>query len=101
MTRHPTAGNAMEAQMIARLSCTLSIAALVAGAGALAQPPAGGNTGLTASKSDPNRLICRTLDGSGSRLERQRACHTAAEWAEIRRQTRQAIDRIQSAHASN
>lgn len=87
--------------MIGRTLGGLGMAALLAGAAALAEPPAGGDASLKANKSDPNRLICRTLEGSGSRLERQRACHTAAEWAELRRQTRASIDHIQNSRASN
>ena len=86
--------------MIGRAFGTLSAIALFAGAAALAQPPAG-DPALKARKDDPNRMICRTLEGSGSRLERQRACHTAAEWTELRRQTRASIDRIQNSRASN
>jgi hypothetical protein len=90
----------MEAQMTSRAFGTFSVIALFAGAAALAQPPAG-DPALKARKDDPNRMICRSLEGSGSRLERQRACHTAAEWVEIRRQTRAAIDHIQNSRASN
>jgi hypothetical protein len=91
----------MEAQMIGRASGIAAALSLFAGAAVLAQPQAGGDPALKARKDDPNRMICRTLEGSGSRLERQRACHTAAEWAELRRQTRQNIDHIQNSRASN
>ena len=82
--------------MIGRATKVLGLIALVAGAAALADPPAAGDPALKARKDDPNRMICRTMEGSGSRLERQRACHTAAEWAELRRQTQANIDHIQT-----
>jgi hypothetical protein len=45
---------------------------------------------------DPNRKICRTLAETGSRLNRARACHTQAEWDELRRQTKAKIENIQN-----
>ena len=86
--------------MIGRAMCVLGIAALFAGAAALADPPAGGGASPKANKADPNRMICRTLNEGGSRLDRRYACHTAAEWAELRRQTRQNIDHIQNSRAT-
>jgi hypothetical protein len=83
--------------MIGRAICILGIAALSAGAAALADPPA---AGPSSGKADPNRMICRTLNEGGSRLDRRYACHTAAEWAELRRQTRASIDHIQNSRAS-
>jgi hypothetical protein len=46
--------------------------------------------------SDPNRKICRTIAETGSRLNRSRACHTAAEWEDLRRQTELNIEKIQA-----
>ena len=31
-------------------------------------------------KNDPNKVICRTVKSSASRLGGQRECHTKAEW---------------------
>jgi len=45
--------------------------------------------------SDSKKLICRTVQEIGSRLNKTRACHTIAEWAELRRLTRETIQRIQ------
>jgi opacity protein-like surface antigen len=45
---------------------------------------------------DPNKRICRTIDETGSRLNKSRACHTQAEWDELRRQTKQKIENIQN-----
>jgi hypothetical protein len=35
--------------------------------------------------SDPNRMICKHTDEPGSRIQRRKTCHTAAEWAERKR----------------
>jgi len=52
-------------------------------------------------KSPPNKQICRVTSDIGSRLGRSRACHTAQEWIELRRQTKQNIDHIQNARPAN
>jgi hypothetical protein len=84
--------------MIGRLVHISCAAALVSATALLAQPSAseGG-----AAKNDANKQICRTTADIGSRLARSRACHTAAEWAELRRQTRQTVDHIQNARPWN
>jgi hypothetical protein len=53
------------------------------------------------AKSGANKQICRASPDTGSRLGRSRTCHTAEEWAELRRQTQQNIDRIQNSRAAN
>lgn len=45
---------------------------------------------------NPNDVLCRNSGDTGSRLARSRVCMTRAEWAEIRRTSRQAIDRAQT-----
>lgn len=50
---------------------------------------------------DPNRVICRTIEESGSRLKRVRACHTQAEWDELKRQMKQNIEKIQNSRPWN
>lgn len=72
--------------------------AMVSAAAAMAQAPAGGNGAANASA---DRQICRTFRANGSRLGGERACHTAAEWAELRRQTRENVDRIQTRQSMN
>jgi len=56
----------------------------------------GASAANTAKKNDPNKVVCRTVEESGSRLKKTRACHTMAEWAEIRRQAKEQIDHIQN-----
>jgi hypothetical protein len=50
---------------------------------------AGADTGSSAkpsSRYDPNRMVCKNTDEPGSRIQRRKVCHTAAEWAERKRQ---------------
>lgn len=68
----------------------VALAAVTAGAA----PPAKG-------KDDSNKVICRTVQDIGSRLNKSRACHTKAEWAELRRQTRENVQRIQDARPAH
>ena len=69
---------------------------LVTTTAVIAQP-----SSSTTEKSEANKQICRVIADTGSRLGRYRACHTAAEWIELRRQTKQNIDRIQNARPMN
>ena len=87
--------------MIGRFFALFSAIAAAAGAAAFADPPAAGDPALKANKADPNRMVCRTLGDGGSRLDRHRTCRTAAEWAELRRQTRETIDHIQNSRAAS
>ena len=47
-------------------------------------------------KFDPNKVICRTINDTGDKLRKTRACHTDAEWRELRRQSREAVEHIQN-----
>jgi hypothetical protein len=66
---------------------------VVASGAAMAQ-----TDGTTARKvkGDPNRTICRTVETTGSRLQRTRKCATAAEWAEAKALDRREIERMQA-----
>jgi hypothetical protein len=44
---------------------------------------------------DPNEKVCETITMIGSRLAKRRFCGTRAEWADRRRQDRQAIEKAQ------
>ncbi len=44
---------------------------------------------------DPNEMVCMRFRETGSRLVTRRVCMTQQEWAELRRETRQSIDRAQ------
>jgi hypothetical protein len=80
--------------MIVRAFAALCAVALFTATAVMAQSTGGSGK---AAKADANRRICRVYDDTGSRLNRYRACHTAAEWGEMRRQTIQNVDHIQNA----
>lgn len=54
------------------------------------------NAAEASKHRDPNKKICRTISETGSRLNKSRACHTQAEWDELRRQTKAKIENIQN-----
>jgi hypothetical protein len=51
---------------------------MLAGADASATKP-------SSRASDPNRMVCKHTDEPGSRIQRRKVCHTAAEWSERKR----------------
>ena len=67
---------------------------LSAGAALLVGSAAGAAEG--SKHRDPNKKVCRTISETGSRLNKSRACHTQAEWDELRRQTKAKIENIQN-----
>jgi hypothetical protein len=73
---------------------TLSAAAALAtfAAGALnAQPSA-----PPVKKSDPNEIVCEKQKVPGTRLATAKVCKTRAEWAELKAQDRQDLERAQT-----
>jgi len=73
-------------------SALLLIAALTA-TSATAMPPRHGDHSQT---SDPNKVICHSEPVLGSRLQVNKTCHTAQEWADLRQQQRDTVERVQS-----
>ena len=69
--------------------------ALVATA-AMAQAPNEGTTRVAPGNNDPNEVICVSTNTTGSRVNRVRICRTRAEWAQVRAETRNTVDRVQS-----
>lgn len=55
----------------------------------------------TEATGDANRMICRSIAQTGSRLGRQRVCQTAGQWQQSRRDTRGAIERAQALRSTN
>jgi len=79
--------------MILKAAAALGAAILLAGA-AQAGEPAGG------SSRNPNKIVCRTTQQVGSRLAKDRACHTLAEWEDLRRQSKKVVDDIQNSRVA-
>ncbi|HYJ53363.1 MAG TPA: hypothetical protein VEW04_09330 [Allosphingosinicella sp.] len=74
-------------------------AALTAGA-AYAQAPAAGSTTPTADGPDPNEMICRRVQDSGSRLNASRICMTRQQWIDYQREQRADTERSQNRRAA-
>lgn len=49
-----------------------------------------------AQPKDPNKVICKTEDVIGSRLQTKKTCLTAQQWEDMNRETRQTVDRVQN-----
>ena len=57
------------------------------------------NAGHSSDKSlrDPNRVVCRTEDVVGSRLQTKKTCMTAMQWDQMeQQQQRRAVERVQA-----
>jgi hypothetical protein len=81
----------VETIMLGKGALGLFILLLTGGAAAPDEPPNG---------NDPDRIVCRTIGESGSRLRHTRICHSLSEWAERQRRTQELIDRMQTNHAT-
>ena len=82
-------------RMIDKMIFGLGAIALAATA-TIASPPS-----ATGAGKDANKMICRTISEIGSRLNKTRACHTKAEWEDLRRQARQNVQNIQDRRPAN
>lgn len=49
----------------------------------------------TRTGPDPNEVICEKQEVIGSRLGSKRICHTRAEWADLKLQDRQELEKAQ------
>lgn len=45
---------------------------------------------------DPTRIICRKVQQIGTRLGSKRICATAAQWAAIRQEDREGLEKLQT-----
>ncbi|HMJ92604.1 MAG TPA: hypothetical protein VK472_00745 [Allosphingosinicella sp.] len=80
--------------MIRKLILVLTAATLIGGTATA------GNRKHKAEQTNDSKLICKSMEENGQKLRRTRACHTAAEWRELQRQTRAAIEHIQNSRAT-
>ena len=70
------------------------LSALLASSAGWAQAPSTGQQ--AADAPNPNEMICRSVEDTGSRLSRSRICMTRSQWAEQNRTTRQNVERTQN-----
>jgi hypothetical protein len=61
----------------------------------LAASPAAAGPRKAGSADDPNREICKSRPVVGSRLQRVRECHSAAQWEEMKLAERAGLMRAQ------
>jgi hypothetical protein len=73
------------------------VSALLASSAGMAQAPSAGQTNEAAF--DPNEMVCRSVEDTGSRLSRSRICMTRAQWDAHNRGTRQTVERNQASRA--
>jgi hypothetical protein len=45
--------------------------------------------------NDPNRIVCDVEQTTGTRLGARKVCKTAAEWAQLKQETRQNVEKVQ------
>lgn len=77
-------------------------AAAVAGQTPTSTPEAPAPTAQAKDKAaDPNKIICEKQEVLGSRLAVRRVCMTRAQWADLRSQDRQEIDKVQVRRGMN
>jgi hypothetical protein len=48
-----------------------------------------------------SKLVCKVQEEIGSRLARKKVCMTQEEWQDLRRETRQVTEKIQTQRATN
>lgn len=76
--------------MLGKLSFTVLAATSIALTPAAEAPQSKGKEAL-----NPNEKVCETIKPVGSRLATKRVCATRAEWADYRRQDRDATEKAQ------
>lgn len=64
---------------------------------AVAAPPTPGPVAVPAATSgkkgqDPNRMICRTEEVTGSKLQSERRCMAAYQWKDYERRQKESVD---------
>ena len=84
--------NCVGACIVVALSA-LSVGAPAAAQGATASVP--GSQAASGDNLNPNQIICEKQEITGSRLGTKRVCKTRAQWADLKMQDRQEIERVQ------
>ncbi len=72
-----------------------ALAALAVPASAQTVAPAAPQAVAAAKASPLDKIICRTEEGLGSRLNRQRICMSVREWQDQARDSRDATEKMQ------
>lgn len=80
--------------MLTRLVTASALCVSLLGTPALAEG-SGKNVAPNHNVGDPNERICETIIPIGSRVGTKKFCGTRAEWADRKRQDREALERAQ------
>jgi hypothetical protein len=80
----------------ARGAAAVFIAAVICSPAVADTPPSANAPAARKSGTDPNEVICQRQEVVGSRLQKRRVCMTRAQWADLRLQDRQALDKAQT-----
>ena len=73
----------------------LALLMLASSAPAFAQATSIESSNSAHKSSDPNRLVCEVAQTTGTRLGARKVCKTAAEWAQLKEETRQNVEKVQ------
>ena len=76
----------------------LALVALMTSVAAAADAP---DNDKKTKERDPDRVICRTEPVTGSRLAKERRCLKASEWAALKRENRDNVDKVQKMRWKN
>jgi hypothetical protein len=79
----------------AALAFSTAASAEPTGAGKQADATAEAPGGKAVTHGNPNRKVCRTVEATGSRLNRAKICKTAREWSEQQVEHKENLDRMQ------
>jgi hypothetical protein len=78
-------------------SVVLPLLVLVASTSSTPQqaPPAQAQPAPVAKINPLEKIVCRTEDPTGGRLNRQRVCMTVRDWQDQAQENREAVERLQ------
>ena len=77
----------------------IGLSAVLVATAAAAQAP--NDAPARTSSDDPNEVVCVRQRTTGSRVNDVRVCRTRAEWAQVRAETRGAVERNQQFKTTN
>jgi hypothetical protein len=87
-------------RLLMKLRTIVLVTAAFGATGSFAAPTpqsATPSSGIVVAKSlDPNEVICERQEVLGSRLATKRICMTRSQWADLKSQDRQEIERAQT-----
>ena len=79
-----------------RLLSMVAALSLAAASASFADPSQPSANKAAPAKDDPNAVICKDQQATGSRLPSHKICRTRHEWAQIQLQDRANLERAQS-----